>query len=65
MRRIHFQLSVLAACVGFGLTLWRALNREDVDVLQVSLHAVGAGVAIMLFSLLIVGLIEKLGGPAR
>lgn len=65
MRRIHFQLSILASCVGFGLTLWRSLDGEHVDLLTVSLRAIGAGVAVMVFSLLIVGLVEKLGGPAR
>lgn len=62
LRRIFFQFGALAGCVGCGLTLWWALTQHNLDFLQASLRALGAGAAILFISLIISGIIEKLGG---
>ena len=65
MRRIFFQFGALAGCAAFGITLWLALSRGQLDLLQACLRAVGAGIAILLFTVFISGIVEKLGGSAE
>jgi predicted phage tail protein len=62
---MFIQMSVIAGCAAVGLTLWFALTQYHLDFAQASLRAVGVGLAIMGFSLLISGVIEKLGGPSN
>lgn len=63
LRRIFLQIGVLAGCLAFILTLWQTLG--TIDVLEACLRATGAGVALLLFALLISRIVEKLGGPAE
>ena len=65
LRRMFLQLGALAGVAAFCLTLILALNRHNLDMLQASLRAIGAGVAVLFVALLISGLIEKLGGPTE
>lgn len=63
LRRMFFQLSIIAGAVAFALTLWLALIKHQMDFIQASLRAVAAGSAILFIALLLSGLISKLGGP--
>lgn len=47
--------------MAFGLTLWITLTQQEMNFIEASLRAVGAGIAILLVSLLLSGLITKLG----
>ena len=64
-RRMFLQLSVLAGCLAFFVTLARAIGQHETDCWQISVHATGAGLATIIVSLLIASLIQKLGGPDR
>lgn len=61
LRRMLFQVGILAGCVAFIVTLWLTLSGHNFDILQACFRAIGAGVATVSFSLLISGLIIKLG----
>ena len=65
LRRIFVQMSVIVGCVAVGGTLWYTLTQSHVDFIQASLRAVGVGLAVMAFSFMISGVIEKLGGPSN
>jgi len=60
---MFLQLSMIAGCLAVGGTLARELTQHEVDFWQMSIHAVGAGMATMVCSLLCSRLIQKLGGP--
>lgn len=60
LRRIIFQIGVFAGCVACGLTLWRTFSSGNFDLLQTSIRAVGAGVAILALSLIIDRILHKL-----
>jgi hypothetical protein len=62
MRRIFFQVSLLCGFITFAATLWRALATGTYEILQASVRAVGSGMAILVFAMLIFWVIEKLGG---
>lgn len=62
LRRMFIQLGIIAGGLTFFFTLWRALSRWELDIFQASVRAVIAGIAVLLCSLLILGIIEKLGG---
>ncbi len=61
MRRIFFQISILCGFVTFVATLWGALTTHNFDPLEATMRAVGSGMAILVFALLIFWMIEKLG----
>lgn len=64
LRRMLVQISVIAGCVAVGLTLWFTLATYHLDFAEACLRAVGVGLATLGVSLLISGIIEKLGGPS-
>ena len=63
LRRMIILLGIVSGCVTFILTLWRALSAWELDLLQASVRAIAAGGAVILFSLLLQGIIIKIGGP--
>ncbi|MHB0936624.1 MAG: hypothetical protein ACYDCO_15630 [Armatimonadota bacterium] len=65
VRRMFVQMSVIVGCAAVGFTLWISLTQYRLDFAQASLRAVGVGLAIMAFSFIISGVIEKLGGPSN
>ncbi len=65
VRRMFVQMSVIVGCISVGLTLWFSLTQYQLDFAQASLRAVGVGLAVMAFSFIISGVIEKLGGPSN
>lgn len=65
LRRMFVQMSVIVGCAAVGVTLWIALTQYQLDFAQASLRAVGVGLAVMAFSFIISGIIEKLGGPSN
>lgn len=64
LRRMFVQMSVIVGCAAVAGTLWYTLIQSQVDFIQACLRAVGVGLAVMAFSFIISGVIEKLGGPS-
>jgi hypothetical protein len=58
---------MIGTIAGFAtclITLWLSLRQGNTDFLDASMKAIAAGVAVVLFTLLINGIIEKLGGTS-
>lgn len=62
LRRMFFQLGLLAGCVAFALTLWQSLTVGQYELLPAALRALGAGCGILIFALIIYGIVERLAG---
>ena len=65
LRRMILQFGALAGVAAFCLTLILALQQHNLDILQASVRAIGAGVAVLFLSLIISRFIEMLGGPTE
>ncbi|OPZ88129.1 MAG: hypothetical protein BWY76_00111 [bacterium ADurb.Bin429] len=61
-KQIVMQIGLLAAALTCGLLLWRILAHGGTDILDASLRAVGAGLAVVILTLLLCGIIDRLGG---
>ncbi len=65
LRRIVYQIGVLAGLATFLLTLWVATTRWELDLLAATVRAIGAGAVVVAFAVCLSGVIVKLGGPDR
>ncbi len=61
LRRIIYQISIWAGVATFLITIWQAMARWGVNLLQASLHAMLAALAVIVVSLMISGIIIRLG----
>jgi len=64
MRRTILQLGLLSGVLAFALTLWLTITRYQADLLDAVIRAAVAGGAVIGCTLLITGIVVKLGGQA-
>jgi hypothetical protein len=62
LKQMVLQIGLIAAILTCGLTLWRMLAGQGADLVDAAIRAVGAGLIVVILSLILCGLIEKLGG---
>jgi hypothetical protein len=63
LRRIFFQIGLLAGLLAFGLTIWLSLGRGNLDFLQASYRAVIAGIVVLVLTLLLFTVVKRMAGP--
>ncbi|HOF90132.1 MAG TPA: hypothetical protein PLZ36_18810 [Armatimonadota bacterium] len=62
LKQIIMQIGLLAAALTCGLLLWRLLSHGGTDILDAALRAVVAGLAVVILTLILCGIMDKLGG---
>lgn len=62
VRRIVVQVGVIAGGVTFGLTLYRSMMTPSADILHACIRAIGAGILILICTLIIANIADKLTG---